>query len=115
MVLPPDFYYQVPEPTPTFLSTAVPTVTATPTPTSTLTPTPTPVLMVVQAGDAGGAFYRDEPDGQVVGLLANGTVVQVISGPVEAGGKAWLQVLTPDNVQAWMLAELLQPQGTPAP
>jgi len=69
--------------------------------------------VVVDAGDAGGAFYRDAPDGQVIGLLANGTVVQVIAGPVEAGGKTWLQVVIPDNQQAWILAELLQPQATP--
>ena len=97
---------------PTATFTPTPTLTATPTPTETPTPTPTPVLAVVDAGDAGGAFYRDAPDGQVIALLANGTVVQVIAGPVEAGGKSWLQVLTPDNQQAWILAVLLQPQAT---
>jgi len=100
---------------PTATFTPTPTLTATPTPTETPTPTPTPVLAVVDAGDAGGAFYRDEPDGQVMGLLANGTVVQVIAGPVEAGGKTWLQVIIPNTQQAWILAELLQPQATAVP
>jgi len=100
---------------PTATFTPTPTLTATPTPTETPTPTPTPVLAVVDAGDAGGAFYRDEPDGQVMGLLANGTVVQVIAGPVEAGGKTWLQVIIPNTQQAWILAELLQPQPTAVP
>jgi hypothetical protein len=68
---------------------------------------------VVQAGDAGGAFYRDAPDGEVIGLLANGSVVQVLSEPVDAGGKTWLQVITPDNQSAWILAELLTPQQNP--
>jgi hypothetical protein len=98
---------------PTATSTPTPTLTATPTPTDTPTPTPTPVLAVVQAGDAGGAFYRDAPDGEVIGLLANGSVVQVLSEPVDAGGKTWLQVITPDNQSAWILAELLTPQQNP--
>jgi hypothetical protein len=70
---------------------------------------------VVQAGEAGGADIRDNPDGDVIGLLANGTQVQVISEPQEAGGKTWLNVLTPDGQSAWILAELLQaaPVATP--
>jgi hypothetical protein len=100
---------------PTATSTATPTLTPTATPTDTPTPTPTPVLAVVQAGEAGGAFIRDNPDGDVIGLLANGTLVRVVSAPQEAGGKTWLNVLTPDGQSAWILAELLQaaPVATP--
>lgn len=102
---------------PTATSTVTPTSTATPLPTDTPTPTATPVFAIVQAGEAGGAFLRAEPDGERIGLLANGTIVQVISAPTEVAGKIWLQVIAPDNLQGWMLQELLLPappaQSTP--
>ena len=94
---------------PTATSTATPTLTPTPLPTETPTPTATPMLAIVQAGEAGGAFLRAEPDGERIGLLANGTTVQVISAPTEVGGKIWLQVIAPDNLRGWMLQELLSP------
>jgi len=91
-------------------ATLTPTLTLTPTwtPTLTLTPTPTPVFAMVQApGDAGGANLRDEPDGTIIGVIANGQRVQVLPDRVEKDGNIWVQVIAPDGRQGWMQLALL--------
>lgn len=92
---------------PTATLTPTPTPTLTLTPTATLTPTPTPVYAIIQAGDAGGAFVRDAPAGNPISLLNNGTRVQVLPERVEADGEIWINVITPDGQQGWVLETLL--------
>jgi hypothetical protein len=92
--------------------TATPTLTPTHTPTQTptLTPTPTPVFAVIEAGAGGGAYLREEPSLQapILGVVSNGTIVQVLSDqPVIEGNASWHQVLTPDDRFGWVMEILL--------
>lgn len=104
-------------------ATYTPTVTNTPTrtplpPTATLTATPTPRLAVVQARTGNGAYYRTEPDGSIVGVLNNGTLVTVLPGTVEKDGRVWVQILAPNGSQGWIVEDLLlevTPTPTPTP
>lgn len=102
--------------------TATPTGTATPTatarPTRTPTRTPTPALATVAAGEAGGAYLRAEPGFQAesLGLLPNGSVVQVLPGEaVQLGRAAWLHVRTPQGQEGWILQSLLGVEPSPTP
>jgi len=95
-----------PTPTSTITPSPVPP-TKTPTPTITPTPSPTPIFAIVEAGDSGGAFVRDEPAGAILTILANGTIVQLLPDVVDVGGTAWQQVITPDGIEGWMVQELL--------
>ena len=109
--------------TPTLTPTPVPP-TATPSPTYTLTPTftptvtstpvPTPILARVEALTGGGAFLRDAPDGAIIGILSNGTLMQVLPETEQAGGENWVHVLSPDGDEGWMVQSLLV-TATPAP
>jgi len=102
-----------PTATPTLTLTPVPP-THTPTPTITPTPTPTPMYAIVQSPEGGGAFVRDEPAGEIIGLVANGTLVQVLGDTQEAGGYIWAHIITPDGIQGWMVQSLLV-RTTPTP
>lgn len=132
-------HYALPTPVPTATATVTPTLpptltpvppTATPTLTPTLTPvpptstptltptlTPTPVLVLVVAGDSGGAYLRSEPgfDSPSLVLLANGTVLQVIPDEIIGeGSNAWAHVRTLDGQEGWILQVLLA-TATPSP
>ena len=102
-------------PTATLTPTLTPVPpTSTPTPSITPTPTPTPVFAIVEAGDSGGAFIRDEPDGDIITLVANGTIVQVLPEPEDVNGFIWQRVITPDGLEGWILQTLLvSPSPTP--
>lgn len=92
-------------------ATLTPTLTATLTLTQTpsLTPTPTPVFAIVQApGDAGGAYIRSEPGGQIIKVIANGQRVQVLPEQVEQDGNTWVMVLTQEGLKGWMQLSLIQ-------
>lgn len=95
-----------PTPTNTLTQTPVPP-TQTPTPTITPTPTATPMFAIVDAGDSGGAYVRDEPAGAIVTILANGTIIQLLPEVAEVEGTAWQKVITPEGMQGWMVQELL--------
>ncbi len=91
-------------------ATLTPTLTLTPTrtPTPTLSPTPTPVYAQVQAPeDAGGAYLRDEPAGQIITVLANGQRVQVLPERQEIDENVWVLVQTPEGLEGWMQLDLL--------
>jgi uncharacterized protein YgiM (DUF1202 family) len=79
--------------------------------------TPTPILVLVVAGDSGGAYLRSGPgyDSPSLDLLANGTVLQVIPDEiVEEGNSSWVHVRTPDGQEGWILQSLLV-TATPSP
>ncbi len=99
--------------TPTATNTPVPP-TATATATRTPTPTATPVFAFVDAGEAGGAFVRAEPAGEIISLVANGTRVQVLPEREQADGQTWIHIITPEGVDGWML-EILLVAATPTP
>ena len=132
-------HYALPTPIPTATATVTPTLpptltpvppTSTPTLTPTLTPvpptstptltptlTPTPVLVLVVAGDSGGAYLRAGPgfDSPSLVLLANGTVLQVIPDEIVGeGSNAWVHVRTSDGQEGWILQTLLA-TATPSP
>ena len=102
-----------PTSTPTPTATPIPP-TATSTPTKTPTPTATPMFAYVDAGESGGAFVRDEPAGEIIGLVANGDIVQVLPESDEVDGKIWLHIITPAGYDGWMLETLLV-RTTPTP
>ena len=99
--------------TPTATNTPVPP-TATATATRTPSPTATPVFAFVDAGEAGGAFVRAEPAGEIISLVANGTRVQVLPEREQADGQTWIRIITPEGVDGWML-EILLVAATPTP
>ena len=99
--------------TPTATNTPVPP-TATATATRTPTPTATPVFAFVDAGEAGGAFVRAEPAGEIISLVANGTRVQVLPEREQADGQTWIHIITLEGVDGWML-EILLVAATPTP
>jgi hypothetical protein len=97
-------------PTLTPIPTSTPTSTLAPTPSST--PTPTPLLAVVDAGEAGGAYLREGPSFQssILGVVNNGTVVQIISAEVIAEGRVdWIHVLTSEGREGWIMQTLIIP------
>lgn len=102
---------------PTATSTPTLTPTATLTPTSTFTPTATPVFAVVAAPQGDGAYLRAEPNGEILGVLANGMQVQILPETTEVNGVGWVRVISPDGQDGWMVAVLLEspPLGTPTP
>jgi uncharacterized protein YgiM (DUF1202 family) len=90
-----------------------------PTDTPTLTPTltPTPILVLVVAGDSGGAYLRSGPgyDFPSLDLLANDTVLQVVPDEIiEQGNSFWVHVRTLDGQEGWILQSLLV-TATPSP
>lgn len=89
------------------LTATPPPPTETPTPTLSPTPSPTPVYAIVDAPTGGGAFVRDEPAGEITDLLANGTIVQILSGREQVNGDIWIQIMTPSGSEGWMLQTLL--------
>ena len=102
-------------PTATYTPTSTPPPpTDTPTPTLSPTPSPTPVYAIVEAEVGGGAFVRDEPAGEIIDLLANGTIVQVLAGREQIDGEVWIQILTPGGSEGWIL-EILLVSVTPTP
>jgi hypothetical protein len=110
-----------PSETPTLTPTRTPTTTATLTPTRTLTPsptlTPTPQVAFIQAAaGGGGAFLREEPAGQAITTISNGTRVEIFAGePVEANGATWVRIFVPANgMEGWILESLLV-TPTPSP
>ena len=102
-------------PTSTPTLTITPTLTSTPTLTPTLTPTP--ILVLVVAGDSGGAYLRSGPgfDSPSLVLLANGIVLQVIPDEIIGeGSNAWVHVRTADGQEGWIL-QILVATATPSP
>jgi hypothetical protein len=93
--------------TPTNTPTASATPTPTPTHTSTVTSTPTPPSAVVLGAGDIGAVLRDAPEGVIIGFLAEGDLLLMISGPDEVDGIVWWVVRTADGKEGWIVGGLL--------
>ncbi|MBN2556814.1 MAG: hypothetical protein JXA97_12810 [Anaerolineales bacterium] len=107
-------------PTPTVTPTPTITPTATATRTPTASPTPIPPPGVVYGTGGIGAIVRDAPDstGAPVGYLAEGTPLELLSGPTQFGDAAWWFVRfsndAGDLVEGWLRSDLLAtPTATP--
>ncbi|MBN1261316.1 MAG: DUF389 domain-containing protein [Anaerolineae bacterium] len=101
-----------PTPSPTATSTPTPLPTATPTPTQTPTATPpptaTPQLMVVTGTN--WLRVRYSPNGLEVGRLDEGTVVEILNGPVDVEGESWYRIRRLDGtLEGWVSGEYLSP------
>ncbi|HSB03273.1 MAG TPA: DUF389 domain-containing protein [Anaerolineales bacterium] len=101
--VPTDTPSQTPQPT---------TLAATETRTSTVTAEPTPILAIIHAAEGGGAFIRNEPRGQVLVTLTNGSTVTIIPNDLqEVNGVTWVHVFALVNdkrVEGWMIQAVLQ-------
>jgi hypothetical protein len=88
------------------------TLLSTETPTATVTAEPTPILAVIRASEGGGAFIRENPGGQVLITLANGSTVTIIPNDLQdVNGVIWVHVFTIRNgerVEGWMIQTVLQ-------
>ncbi len=80
--------------------------------TSTVTAEPTPIVAVIHASEGGGAFIRDEPRGQVLVTLTNGSTVTIIPNDLqEVNGVIWVHVYATVNgkrVEGWIIQAVLQ-------
>ncbi|MCW5875724.1 MAG: DUF389 domain-containing protein [Anaerolineales bacterium] len=101
-----------PTPSPSQTSTPSQTPTLTPTPS----PTPAPIIAIIAVPDSNGAFVREEPAGQIIRSLLNGSVVHLLpEPPASAGGRLWLRIYMPDRDEhGWILDGLLA-TATPRP
>ncbi|HEY3476892.1 MAG TPA: SH3 domain-containing protein, partial [Anaerolineales bacterium] len=77
-----------------------------------VTAEPTPIVAVIRASEGGGAFIREQPGGQVLITLANGSTVTIIPNDIqEVNGVIWVHVFTIANetrVEGWMSQSVLQ-------
>ena len=69
---------------------------------------PTAAVSVVAAVGELGLNVREQPStaSSIVASLSEGTVVEPVSGPVEAEGRAWLQVRA-EAVTGWVIASAI--------
>lgn len=97
-----------------------PTITIPPTqsPTFTVTAEPTPIVALINAGEGGGAFVREDPGGQGIIILPNGWTVTIVPNDIqEVNGVVWVHVIANINdnrVDGWMIQSLLV-TATPVP
>ena len=104
------------------MTTSTPTLTSTTTPTSTPTRTPTlgTVLYkaVVLTVDADGVNLRNEPEGDLIKVLLDGTRLEVLKEEKLSDGTIWLAVRTDDGVEGWIVksaASTVTPTPTQTP
>ena len=103
-----------PSPVPLTLEITLP---PTETPTITLTIQPTPTYGRVAASEGGGANLRDEPGGNYVMTLLNGTIVETYSEFQIVNGSTWVKVyalLNGQRIEGWLLESVIA-YATPAP
>lgn len=96
--------------TPTSAPTSAPSATPTPAPTVEPTATPSaPRRARVTNTDGQGANMRREPNAASprIGVLRDGTDVEVIGDEREAEGKLWLNVKDGDGDVGWVVADFL--------
>ena len=90
-------------------ATLTPTLSPTPsrTPTQTLTPTSTPILGVIRLDLPEGVRIRSEPEGETIGLLANGLLIILLPESEELNGVIWVRVQTQDGLTGWVVKSLV--------
>jgi hypothetical protein len=88
------------------------TSASTGTATVTVTAEPTPILAIIRAAEGGGAFIREQPGGQALITLANGSTVTIIpNDQQDVNGVIWVRVFAmveDRRVEGWILQSLLQ-------
>jgi hypothetical protein len=117
----------IPSPSPTAAPSRTPRPSATPAPTAKPTRTPTPALLppgeigvgarvVVQTGTGAGLIARAAPriDSPVRTQFDNGTVLEVIGGPVDADNYTWWRVEGAQG-DGWSVGAFLRPFPVPTP
>ncbi|MCX6025181.1 MAG: SH3 domain-containing protein [Chloroflexi bacterium] len=93
-----------PTPPPTPSATLAPSLT--PAPSSTPTSTPLPVAAIVWHTDGKGAFLRSAPDGDAIGSLFEGALIEILGEPIEASGRMWVLVRDAQGHEGWLAVEL---------
>jgi hypothetical protein len=85
--------------------TAVPTAGPTARPGATAAPAATNLVKggFARVDVAGGANFREatSPNAKLLTRLPQGTVHQIVDGPVKAENFTWWQLKTPDGVTGW--------------
>jgi uncharacterized membrane protein len=99
---------------PTATLTVTPSLTPTPTSTVTPSPTPTPVYRVVYTGTDQGAVIRDAPEGNIIGLVAEGDLIQMLPEGKDFNSYYWVRVIISDGTTGWIRFSLLV-EATPTP
>lgn len=98
--------------TATSTHTSQPSLPPTQTATLTVTAEPTPILALIRASEGGGAFIRQEPGGQVLATLGNGSTVTIVPNDIqEVNNVIWVHVSAQVNdrrVEGWMIQSVLQ-------
>ena len=94
---------------PTNTPTATPTQSPTPTltPTQTLTPTPTPVLAYIANTGGKGVYLRQQPAGEIIGGLPEGTPVLILYQRQTVNRLEWIEVQDLLGRRGWVPAALL--------
>jgi len=109
--------YTPPTPTPTGEPTALPAETAAPSPTATTTPIPTataaptatPWMLTVQDVGNGGLMVYYAPDGMMIGQLEEGSVIEILEGPLLIKEQFWCRILSAENrLEGWVLTADLE-------
>jgi len=90
---------------PTATPSATPEPTLTPAPTPTSSATPIPVMAIVWRTDGKGAFLRSAPDGDVIGSLFEGVLIEILGDAVEANRRLWLSVRDAQGHEGWLAAD----------
>jgi uncharacterized hydrophobic protein (TIGR00271 family) len=97
-----------PSVTPTYLptNTSSPTPSNTPTSTPTYTPTPTltptPVLAYIANTGGLGIYLRETPDGKIIGVLPQGSEVQILYEREIVNGITWIHIRDLFNRLGWI-------------
>jgi uncharacterized hydrophobic protein (TIGR00271 family) len=81
-----------PSPSVTPTITATSTLTPSLTPTPTLTLTPTPVLAYIANTSGLGVYFRDAPDGRIIGALPEGAPVEILYQRTTVNGIEWIEI-----------------------
>jgi hypothetical protein len=66
---------------------------------------------VANTGGLGAILRADPPRGRQVGVLRDGTVLDVIEHQTLPDGSEWLHVRTADGVEGWIFSRLTGPSG----
>jgi hypothetical protein len=125
---PPPLAQETPRPslTPTPLPSLSPTPSPSPTPAATATPapsitprfvpTPTPTTVWARVNTPQGIVVRASPsfEAPITQTLANGTLVQIVGGPLPNEQALWIQIRLSNGSTGWTISTLLQ-TATPAP
>ncbi len=91
-----------PSPTMTVQPTATRTLTASPSATATLTYTPTPVPAVITNTGGHGAFLYERPAENIIGVLPEGTRIQILHTREFVNDVEWLEILSPAGIKGWV-------------